>query len=381
MPEGRLRILFCTLGYDPAPAGGAEHQARLQAEELVRRGHHVTVVCPGAPRVSSGWIDGVYVQRLPRAQRKYLRTLTYLAMLAAYLLLRLRRFDLVHVHLANLQADIVAILARALNKPVYVKIAAGGDRGDIGRMTTVARLTRRAGLRSAACVQALSGEIASELTELGISPRRVLLIPNGLDGGTHLPVTRGERQASRRQLLLPESAVIVLYVGRFAGYKGIGDLVGAWGDVAVAHPDAWLVLVGGLALDDPLRPLPSAERVIYRGWTDAILEYYRAADIFVLPSHTEGMSNSLLEAMGCGLAVVATRVGAAPEMIRDGESGVLVMPGDRKALVAALMRLTDDGKLRLAMGRAAAESVRTKYTISRVVDRIERAYGDILAER
>jgi glycosyltransferase involved in cell wall biosynthesis len=126
--------------------------------------------------------------------------------------------------------------------------------------------------------------------------------------------------------------------------------------------------------NDPY-PIPTGtDHVTVRGWTSQPELLYRAADVFVQPSHVEGMSNALLEAMACGLPVVATTVGAAPQMIEDGVDGLLVPPGDSDALGKALERLLEDADLRQAMGRRAGESVRSRYSISDVADRIEARY-------
>jgi glycosyltransferase involved in cell wall biosynthesis len=103
-----------------------------------------------------------------------------------------------------------------------------------------------------------------------------------------------------------------------------------------------------------------------------------ASDIFVLPSRSEGMSNSLLRAMSEGLAVIATRVGAAEEMIDDGEEGLLIPVDDARALATAMRTLVTDGALRSAMGAAARRKVEAEYSIGSVVERIEAEYRAIL---
>lgn len=376
--HNRLRILFCTLGYEPGPGGGAEHQARLQAEELVRRGHDVTVVCPSSAGVSSGWVGGVFVRRLPWPHRWwYLRTWTYLPMLAAFLGFRVRRFDLVHVHIAALQADVVSLVAGLLGRPVYVKLA-GGGRGEreIKPRRSVAWLTRFAGLRHATRIQAISDQIATDSLELGIPPNRIVRIPNGLQTTRFVERTEKDQVAARLALRLPADPVIVIYAGRFARHKGVPDLLDTW-TVTSQLQGAALVFVGAPAPDDPIGPVEVSERVIFRDWTDDIRDYYSASDIFVLPSYGEGMSNALLEAMACGLAVVATRVGAAPEMIRDGIDGLLVDPGDRLGLGEALSRVVQDPGLRKRIGHAAASTVRDRYAIESVVTAIECSYLEI----
>ena len=372
------RVLFCTLGYEPGPVGGAERQARIQAEELQRRGWKVDVVTARDPGTGSDRIGGIRIRRLPRVNRRPFRTITYLPMLAAWLLANVRRYDLVHVHLANLQADVAALAARPFHVPLYVKLAAGGPRGEIARMRAVAWLTRRVGVRWAARAQATSGEIVRDLEAVGVPDARIVRIPNGLADEAYRPATSAERKKLRRKLGLPEDRVLVLYAGRFAGYKGVQDLADAWSTLEPSQP-ATLVFVGAPAIDDPVEIPPATVRIVHP-WTDRVVEYLQACDIYAHPSHADGMPNSLLEAMAVGLACVATRVAAVPEMIDDGRSGLLIDIGDVKGLRAALAQLIADKDLRARLGRAAAKEILQRYRIGSVVDQIEAAYLDVLAE-
>jgi len=298
--------------------------------------------------------------------------------LALYLLANLRRFDLVHVHLANLQVDLAAVLTRLLGKPLYVKVAAGGKFGDVQRMGRVAWLTRHFGLRHANRVQVLSHEIAEELRGIGVDPRRLLHIPNGLDVDHFRPADEAVKRDVRRRLSLPEEDVIVLFVGRLSTQKGVHDLYNVWQE---AKPAAKLVLVGSRHTVGAMDELPDTPNVIVRDFSPNVIDYYHAADLFVLPSYAEGMSNAMLEAMSCGLPAVATRIGAAEEMLRDGENGFLMEPGDRARLTRALMTLIEDDEKRAQFSRRAAEAIREQYSEPAVVDRIEAAYNDMLHER
>lgn len=175
--------------------------------------------------------------------------------------------------------------------------------------------------------------------------------------------------------MLPLDAVIVLFLGRFVPMKGLPVRVEAWSHIPPGG--AALLLVGAFAesLDDFV-----ASPVIVHDWTDAPGEYMDSADIFVLPSRSEGMSNALLTAMAHGLAVVATRVGAAEVMIEDGVSGCLIQPDDPAALREVLVSLIDDPARRASLGNAARRRVAERYSIGSVVDRIEAEYTTILGE-
>jgi glycosyltransferase involved in cell wall biosynthesis len=372
------RILFCTLGYEPGPVGGAERQARLQAEELVRRGHRVDVVTPLARGTRSGQINGVFVRRLPRIDRRPLRTLTYLPALGMWLVANASRYDLIHVHLANLQVDVAGLICRAFDVPLYVKLAAGGPRGEIARMRPIAWSTRYIGLRTARRVQATSDEIEREVLGLGIESSRVVRIPNGLPEGVYEPVSLEGRAALRDELALPRDEVLVLYAGRFAGYKGVLDLAAAWVGLPAAS-QATLVLVGEPALDDPVA-IPRLPRTIVRPWTPEVAKYLQACDVYVHPSHADGMPNVVLEAMSCGLPVVATRIAAIPSMIEELVSGRLIDAGSVSQLREAIADLVNDRDMRERLGRAASERAHRDYRIARVVDAIEGAYDQMLSE-
>jgi len=374
------RILFCTLGYEPSPVGGAERQARLQAEELTRRGHIVEVVSPRWRGTRTERVCGIRVNRLPRIDRRPFRTITYLPVLFVWLLVNLRRFDIVHVHLANLQVDIVALAQRPRRVPTFVKVAAGGPRGELARMNRVAWATRYRGIRTADSVQALSSEIERELVAVGVPPGRIVRIPNGLRTDIFRPATSSERRAAREALGLPLDDLIVLWAGRFAQYKGVQDLTAAWAALTPTRP-AVLVLVGEPAVDAPIGPLPLLPRMVLKPWTTGIEQYYRAADIYVHPSHADGMPNVVLEAMGCGLAVIATRVAAVPDMIDDQRTGLLVDIGAVEQLRRSIELLISEAGLRRSLGSAAARRVTETYSIARVVDLIEAQYGAIVEAR
>jgi glycosyltransferase involved in cell wall biosynthesis len=368
-----MRVLFCTLDYAPSAAGGAEKQAQLQAEALVARGHTVDVVCPQAAGHRSGNVDGIRVHRLPRLHRRPFRTVSYLLALSRFLILRLHDYDLVHVHLANLHADIAVAIARTLRRPSYVKLAAGGPLGEIGRLRPIAPVTRFYGIRHATLIQAISEEIASDLRELGVSDDRIRRIPNGVA----VPrLTTANRAEERSRLGLPPDSLIVLFAGRMEADKGVGDLIAVWRAWS-PPPDRILVLLGSPGRKDPidLDDLPATAE--HRPWSSDVGAYLAAADIFVLPSYAEGMSNALLEAMAASVPPIASRVGATTELIQHGQNGQLIDAGDRIGLRRALETLADDAALRRRLGKAARATVLKSYGIDSVVIKIEQAYRSI----
>jgi glycosyltransferase involved in cell wall biosynthesis len=246
-------------------------------------------------------------------------------------------------------------------------------------MAPLARVTRYIGLRRATALQALSPDIAEELAGLGVPRTKIMSIPNGVDVSLYKPSGPTTRLQFRRALDLPADGVIVLFTGRFARHKGIDDLLTVWSSLNL--PDAWLLLVGTNETTDPEAPIEAVPGVIVRSWTEDVLSYYRAVDAFALPSYVEGMSNAILEAMACGLPVIATRIGAASEMISDGSSGFLVAVGASAELARALGRVVSDEALRGQLGGEARRTVVAAYAIDAVSARIEAEYRRIWARR
>ena len=336
----------------------------------------MAVISPRWPGTRSGSIKGVRVWRLPIIPFRPFVMISYVASVFVFTLLRVARFDLVAVHLAYFQADAVVVTARARGRPVWVKVAADGHFGEIARMRRAVPLTPLIGLRWASRVQATSDAIANELKAIGVRDERVARIPNGVDVLRFCPAEPLEARSLRAVANLPQDAVIVLFAGRLAEHKGINDLLRAW--ALLNLPRTLLLLVGSANTMDKVKLGFETDDILIRPWTPQIDQYYRAADIFVLPSHVEGMSNALLEAMATGLPVIATRVGASESMIDDARNGLLVNTGKPAELATALRRLIADPTLRARLGREARSTILDHFSIGRVVDRLESAYEELM---
>ena len=175
-------------------------------------------------------------------------------------------------------------------------------------MKKIAFITRYFGMRHADVVQAISSEIAADAINIGVDPARIRRIPNGVAASPALP-TEFERAHARERLGLPQSETIVLYVGRLEKEKGVADLLAVW-EEGGDRPLPQLVLVGSAGIHEPVDVEVLPAKVMRLEWTPDVASCLTAADFFVLPSYVEGMSNAMLEAMGRGLPVIATRVGA-----------------------------------------------------------------------
>ena len=207
----------------------------------MRRGHRVTVVCRSLTGSRTEQVGGVTVHRLGGATRAPGRQ-AYYGRLARHLVRTVRRYDVVHLHHANVQADIVVPIAAAAGRPVYLKIAGGGPSVErLGR--GLRRWTAVRAFRRAAVVQTQSPDAVMSVRRLGVPAGRIVTIPNGLDRSSFRCPTADDRAAARQALGLPREATIVLSTGRFAVEKGTADLLAAWRRLDPAS-DAVLLLVG-----------------------------------------------------------------------------------------------------------------------------------------
>jgi glycosyltransferase involved in cell wall biosynthesis len=219
--------------------------------------------------------------------------------------------------------------------------------------------------------------------EMHWQPGRVRVIPN--------PISPEVLAEALREGADPGAAPpspVVLYTGRLAIVKGTVPLLQAIPLVHGACPEARFVLAGPWQMADGpegwgLRESTGAdrERVAWLGhvpW-QKLVEWYRRATIFVMPSYYETFGISCLEAMAFGLPVVATRAGGLPEVVEDGVTGLLVPPGDAPALAAAIRRLLGDPDLRRRLGQGGRERVVAEFTAARVVRETLSVYEDARA--
>ena len=156
-------------------------------------------------------------------------------------------------------------------------------------------------------------------------------------------------------------------------------MLDAWSQVVPeTGNNAILAMVGnGPMLDSVSKEIGSrqlTDSVVLAGETKDVLSWYRAADIFVMTSHLEGLSNSMLEALACGLPLVATRVSGCVEAVREGRAGILAEANDMGALAKGLITLLRDSQLRQQYGRAARGHILARYNLDQIVDQMMEMY-------
>jgi glycosyltransferase involved in cell wall biosynthesis len=222
----------------------------------------------------------------------------------------------------------------------------------------------------------------------GLDPDRVKVIYNGIDLAAF---DRLEKATGLRQELgLEADAPLVGVLGRLAPHKGVEHFLDAAAALAPAHPRVRFLVVGDSLnadvgsstyrqqLERRAADLGLGRRVVFTGFRTDIPAVARELTVSVLTSFVEGLSNVLLESMAAGVPVVATSVSGNPEIVRDGETGFLVPPGDATALASAVDRILRDPELARRLARAGRRQVEERFSLERLIRDTAQLYADAL---
>jgi len=374
-----VRILLVSYFYPPS-IGGVERQSHLLARGLVGRGHSVRVVSSlqaGSRRREL--LDGVEIVRVAAGGgSRWQNMATFLAGMLVASARLLGHVDVVQVQQLLYPAAAMALVQPVFRRPLVVRNSGSGQFGGVRLMQRLplGAFGLRVTARRATGVS-LNAEMTREMRSVGF--RRIVEIANGVE----LPpaITPATRSSARRQLGL--RGHVVLYVGRLEDEKGVDVLIQAWHDAAIAG--ATLLVVGDGVRRAELENLAAttgrAGSVFFHGSIADLRAHYAAADLFVLPSRSEGLSNALLEAMAYGLPVIATNVAGNRQVVNTGALGCLVEPESRRSLAVALQRLLGDERARRQYAAAARSHIERVYSATTMVERYEQLYSSLLAGR
>lgn len=207
---------------------------------------------------------------------------------------------------------------------------------------------------------------ADLLVRRGVPRKRIQIVPNAMAAAPS--VAKADVDALRQRLALPADARVILSVGRLSTEKGHADLLAALRLLRRDHPQLTirLILVGdGIERPNLERAAAAPElasSVIFAGHCSNVWPYYSLADVFALPSHSEGSPNALLEAMAAGVPIVACKVGGVPETVEDGSSALLVPPAEPAAMASALARVLEDPALAGRLVSNASERLAKRFS-------------------
>lgn len=344
---------------------GGQNQALLTALGQSARGHQVAVAC----REGGALEERLQQAGLPAHPIAFRGDLSPLAALSLARVLRSFRPDVAQLH------DPHAISAGLM----AIRLQPGGRVIGTRRVDFPLRspLSRRK-YRSCARVIAVSRAIAAILEKAGVPGEQVRVVYEGVPAR---PPTPGGREALA-SLGIPEGAPVVGNVAALAEHKDHATLLSAMSKVLEDVPEARLVIVGDGelrgALEAQAASLGLGDRCVFAGFRKDIDALIPAFTVFCLPSSSEGLGTSLLDAMSFARPVVATSAGGIPEAVEDGVTGRIVPVGDPGALARALVALLRDAAGRDAMGQAGRRRFEERFTADRMVDETLGVYGECL---
>jgi len=353
--------------------GGAEKQIEALAPILQDLGVEVSVITrryPGLKPVEQ--VFGVPVYRMPIPGPKPIKALSFIL----FSLFRIAREkpDVVHAHELLSPATTALVAKQLMGIPVIVKVLRGGIMGDVAKLKN-----RFLGLRRLKALidrmdkfVVISREIETELTGIGVAENKLYHNPNGVDTSKFSPCVSDKKAVLRNELRIKPGPVAV-FTGRLSSEKRVDHLIKIWPSVRTEYPQAQLLIVGEGEEGFRLKRL-AKDGVIFVGLVDDVSPYLQAADLFVLPSATEGLSNALLEAMSTGLPVVATSIGGAQELIDHKKNGWLIPPENMTELQEAILYLFGNEQDRFRMGEQARQKIVGEFDLNLIARRLKDLY-------
>jgi glycosyltransferase involved in cell wall biosynthesis len=352
----------------PPTIGGIETHVYEIATRMASRGHKVTVIVPKASGTRDGTVDGVNVVRVPCISNRYMLKLSMIPWI-------MRRLDerpdaIVHAHDAT--GGFASAVKVHPDRFVYTMHGTAASSADWPTpfRQGIRRMQRKA-LRRAKhvfCTDSRAAEHAKAIRS------QLEILSSGVDASAY------SRHAGMRPEAYEDGKFVFLFVGRLAKVKGVDILLRA---LRMMPAEARRGMIMAFVGDGPLRNevLASAkeiEEIRFIGTVDhaSIPPYYSHADAYVLPSLSEGLPMSLLEAMAAGLPSIASDVGGISTQIQR-DALMLVKPGDPEALARALQELRTDRGLRETMGMKGRALVQEEFSWDKIVDRILEVYSSL----
>ncbi len=360
-----------------SPGGGSQEHTRFLSRGLKDRGHEVTLVT--RPGRIVDWFKKEGLEVIPlelRDRKRAVRILTRL--------IEERRFEVVHTH--NRDGDIPGIIAgRRTGIPLVITtIHAFLNRDKEGNpkmnfpLWKYNRLLRKGPHFLVALSEALRKQM---LEEVGIDENKIRVILNALDT-TRLKPRRSFREVIRE--VRGEGRIIVGGVGSLIRLKGYQYLVRSARRVVRLFPNVLFLILGDgnyrEELEKMVEEMGLRDNFLFTGKVEHPPDYLQVMDIFVHPSLSEGMPRAVMEAMGMGLPVVVSEVGGVPELVREGEEGILVPPGNPSALSRAMVYLLRNPSIAKRMGERGKKRIYLKFRAERMVEEMESFYQEALSQ-
>jgi glycosyltransferase involved in cell wall biosynthesis len=363
----KMKIAILVSLFPPKWLAGTEIATYYMAEYLAQRGHEVHVITSldeGLPEES--YEKGFYIHRLPRIKIRFAGAFLFWADIVRVI----QKISPDIVHAQSLGTGVPALVSKKLLKIPYV---VWGQGSDVYLPDWFTKLTSKTIIKNAGSAIALTEDMKRAMQAM--YDRDIAIVPNGIDL---------KEYTSERPMQNVEGAEKrILFVGRLHPVKGVRYLLQAMSIVHQELPEAKLILVGDGEEREYLENLTGSLGIrkyvefVGRIPHERVPDYMHHADVFVLPSLSESFGLVNLEAMACGLPIVATRVGGIPDLIEDGANGYLIDPMNQQQIAEAVLKLLQNEMLWKEMSDNNRKEVE-KYRWNTVVATLEEIYQNSL---
>lgn len=368
-----MRICIITSASFPPEEGIGNYIYNL-SKELIRKGHYVTIITRGSSKLQEDNFEGIRLFRVP-----FFPVYPFHVQIHGIFVKKLfssiqSDFDIVHFH-----TPLPSPFETNLPTITTVHTPMKTDTGKIELVNPFSVAVKLQGKISCRIesklfdisdkITSVASSVSQELGEYGLDTNTIEVIGNGVDEKLFYPVQRKYQEK------------YILYTGRLSYRKGLFDFIECGIRLCSRYPEINFKLTGKGPLGDKLVKIVHEsgyeDRFEFLGHVEKskLIELYQNATVFILPSHYEGLPTTLLEAMSCGLPIVATAVSGNLDVLKSGKNGILVPVKSPDKMAEAVSSLLDNENLRTELGVAARKTIEEKYTWDAISDKILRCYN------
>ena len=366
-----MNILILTTHFN---TGGITSYILTLTKGLQEKGHKVYVTTSGGNLVEELLTTGAEHREVNIRTKSELNPKIYFALISLCQLIKEKNIDIVHTHTRITQ--VMGTLLSKITKKSHVTTCHGFFKR---------RLARRIFPCWGDCAIAISEAVQNHLiNDFGVDTKKVFLIHSGLDLTKFEPVSEEVKKQKRREFNLNDGPVIGI-IARLSDIKGHDILILAMKRVVEKIPNANLLIVGEGKFEDYLKKMVHdfhlKNNVRFYPVVNRTAEILSLLDIFVMPSLQEGLGLAVMEAQAMGLPVIASRVGGIPRLIKDGETGLLVVPQDVIGLSEAILFFLNDKTKAQQIGENARKFIHNEFSADKMVEKTLQVYQSLVNKR
>lgn len=390
----KIKVCMITPLFPPDYAGGSK-QALTLCKELRKKAINIFVIAgcvDDVNMVKKANMEGIETFRICRHKKDgFFNMLSYGLRILFILIKQRSDYDVIHVHGIRYYIFIALIPAKIFGKKIIAKMSLVGSDDPFSIKKRPFGFLQLRLISHADKIISISSELSHRYRKSQLPIEKLVEISNGVDTEKFRPLSISKKSQLRDKLGLPKDKIIVSFIGIIDYRKGVDLLASAWELVSQNYKNCHLLLVGpktkeeAEVVDEKFVHMVEKRfanarltNITFTGFVPNVEEYLQTSDIFVLPSRREGLPNTLLEAMSCGLACIATKLPWGEDIIEHGKDGFLMGRDDSKNLSELICLLTKDSKLRKNIGKNARKKILNDFSANVVASKYELVYKDLI---